>query len=724
MSILDHALKSAEKGFYIFRLKANSKTPLSSGWQNEATRDPSTIKKWFSKNPNLNYGIYAGKFGVSDALLIVDVDNKGEKKGDEEVFKLELEGFEFPKTYSQFTPTGGKHYVYRIQNAVKQSVGKIAPGLDIRSRGGYVVGSGSIISGKSYTLEEHTIIEAPAWLIEKCGKPKQKEEFPGGIVGLNSARAVERAIHYLESEAPIATQGQGGDQTTFQVAAHFKDLGVELETCFALLLTLWNPKCEPPWALGELRTKVENAYKYGIEPQGVLAPEAQFQPSPDPTADTPLHPFEVLNQEFAFVLAGGGSHILWETTGPHGEFRLEHLGIQAFHQKLAAKSMTIGDGKTKPVSELWMKSPERRSFDGICFMPGLESPKRFYNLWRGFSVEPAPVFAASAGLPADGLSMFLAHARLNVCQGDEELFNWLIGYFAHLVQKPWEKPLVSLVFRGGKGVGKNALVDRVGHLLGSHYLLTSNRRYLVGNFNGHLENLLLFALDEAFWSGDKQAEGTLKDLITGKNHVIEHKGKETYTVANCTRVIIIGNEEWLVPASQDERRFAVFDVGDGRKQDRDYFQRMREAMEAGGYRLLLRFLLDVDLSKVDVNAAPQTKALLDQKISSLDIVHQWWLACLTEGRIVGSDFGDDWPAVIGKERFRQAFRRYFKERQIRSRVPDDIATGKLLKACLPSLNNGAKQRDGSQVLNAYKLPTLLQCRLEWERFIGHPISWD
>jgi hypothetical protein len=93
----------------------------------------------------------------------------------------------------------------------------------------------------------------------------------------------------------------------------------------------------------------------------------------------------------------------------------------------------------------------------------------------------------------------------------------------------------------------------------------------------------MFALDEAFWSGDKQAEGVLKDLITGRDHVIEHKGKEPYSVANKTRVVIIGNEDWLIPASHDERRFAFFDVGDGRKQDRAFFQSMREGMEAGGY---------------------------------------------------------------------------------------------------------------------------------------------
>ncbi|MCU9931097.1 hypothetical protein OFL77_27585, partial [Escherichia coli] len=80
---------------------------------------------------------------------------------------------------------------------------------------------------------------------------------------------------------------------------------------------------------------------------------------------------------------------------------------------------------------------------------------------------------------------------------------------------------------------------------------------------------------------------------------------------NITRVAIIGNEDWLVPASFDERRYAVFSVGDGRRQDRDFFHNMRVGMEEGGYAYLLKFLMDFDLSAIDVNEAPQTQGLID-----------------------------------------------------------------------------------------------------------------
>jgi hypothetical protein len=325
-----------------------------------------------------------------------------------------------------------------------------------------------------------------------------------------------------------------------------------------------------------------------------------------------------------------------------------------------------------------MKDKQRRTNDGLVFLPEQVAPPRFYNLWRGFAYTPAPV----ARHPA--LDAFLDHAKANLCGGDDALCRWLLAYCAHLIQRPWEKPLVALVFRGAKGTGKNAFIERVGALLGGHFLLTSNRRYLLGNFNGHLENCLLFALDEAFWSGDKQAEGALKDLITGREHVIEHKGKEPYAVANKTRVVIIGNEDWLVPASHDERRFAVFTVGDGRKQDRQFFQDMRVGMEEGGYPHLLRYLLDFDLSGIDLNAAPATRGLAEQKHHTLDPFHQWWFDCLEEGALIGSE-SSAWPLEQNCERFRAAFRRYVKERNIRSRVPEDRAIGRLLKACAPSV---------------------------------------
>ena len=346
--------------------------------------------------------------------------------------------------------------------------------------------------------------------------------------------------------------------------------------------------------------------------------------------------------------------------------------------------------------------------------------KTYYNLWGGFSYEPWPDNEPVTKQAQAALDAVLDHAKANVCRGNDVQFRWLIGFFAPLIQYPEVKPLVAIVLKGAKGSGKNSLIETVGALLGNHFLVTSNRRYLVGSFNGHVERLLFFCLDEAFWSGDKQAEGILKDLITGKEHVVEHKGKEPFTVSNLTRVAILGNEDWIVPASHDERRFFVLEVGDGRKQDNAFFQAMREGMEMGGYRLLLRFLKNYSLAGFDPNRPPSTGALLDQKHATLSTEHEWWLECLTAGRLISSDFGDGWPERISTERFRAAVARYAKERNVRSRVPSEIALGKAIRKALPAIDH--KKRSGNTGYD-YVLPPLADCRAAWDRFIGHEEEW-
>lgn len=729
MTKLDHALALAAEGFWVFPLQVDGKKPPKDmHFKEMATRNEAVIRAWWSSaaafgayGTDCNIGIYTGKFGDDEALLVIDVDNKSGKRGDDEILRLELQGLDFPETKETLTPTGGRHIFLRVPSAVRQGANVLGLGLDTRSRGGYCVGPGSTIGAAGYTVcRDQPVAPAPAWVLDKIGTSTRRRDkhqpSSDAAAAVPSERAFARAVRYLREEADVGVAGALSD-TSYKVACRVKDMGVDEATCVDLMLEHW--RHSPAMDRDDMATRVGNAYRYGIDPPGAAAPEADFEPvAPEPEEPEALSPHAELNKEFAFVVAGGGSHILWETHDVHGRPKLEHLATAAFHAKFAARKITYGK-RVVPLTQDWMEWAGRRSYDGIVFVPGQPVPERFYNVWTGFSVAPLPADETPSAEAQAALDAFLDHARANVCKGNEALYRYLIGYFAHLVQRPWEKPLVSLVFRGGKGVGKNALVERVGDLLGPHFLVTSNRRYLIGNFNGHLENCLLFALDEAFWSGDKQAEGIVKDLITGKSHVVEHKGKEPYTVDNRTRVVIIGNESWLVPASHDERRFAVYDVGDGRKQDLAFFQTMREGMARGGSRLLLRFLQGVDLTGFDLNAAPSTAALLDQKHESLEPLQQWWLACLDAGRILLSDFGEGWPGEVERERLRGAFQRYARERNVRSRLPDDRDFGRKLRDVCPGLAD-KRQRAGAY---CYVLPALEAARGMWDRWIGHEVEW-
>ena len=511
----EFALRLAASGFKVFPCAENGKLPAIKDFPNRATTDQKRVESWWNGRPK-NVGISTSHFAADEALVIVDVDVKAGKRGDLSLLQLEMEGFELPATFTVSTPSGGQHLYYRTPKALRQGTDTLGNGLDIRSLGGYVLGPGSVIDGRTYEVTNKIPpVPAPDWLVARLGAARSRADASvEPLPGVEPERAAQRASKWLAAYAPTATEGQGGDAETFKVAAHLKDLGCDADQALDLMAP-WNERCSPPWSQEELETKVRNAFRYGKDPIGIAAPEAIFPPV-EPTESCEdqsegIHPLEKLNKNFAFVFAGGTGNILWETTDRKGDYAFHLMNKQSFLDIHAANKLQCGD-KSKPTAQMWMEWKGRRNFDGLVFEPEIDAGSRWFNLWRGFAVEPAPGPAVEHPM----VERWKEHLFENICSRDKNLADWLTCWFAHLIQKPYEKPLVAVVFRGGKGVGKNALVERVSKLLGGHAMTTSRRRYLVGNFTSHLQRCLLFVLDEAFWSGDKEAEGVVKDLVTKK----------------------------------------------------------------------------------------------------------------------------------------------------------------------------------------------------------------
>lgn len=143
--MIEHALKLAGMGFHVFPIAPGAKDPpLVKNFPLRATRDPEQIATWWELEPRANVGISTSRFGDDLALLVVDVDPR--KGGLESLVALELAGHVLPTTWTQRTPSGGLHLIYVVPEPVKQGVDVLGPGLDIRSRGGYIVGAGSVLA--------------------------------------------------------------------------------------------------------------------------------------------------------------------------------------------------------------------------------------------------------------------------------------------------------------------------------------------------------------------------------------------------------------------------------------------------------------------------------------------------------------------------------------------------------------------------------------------------
>jgi hypothetical protein len=130
-------------------------------------------------------------------------------------------------------------------------------------------------------------------------------------------------------------------------------------------------------------------------------------------------------------------------------------------------------------------------------------------------------------------------------------------------------------------------------------------------------------LEEVFWGGDKKVEGVLKDMITGRTHMMEPKFVDAFPVDNHLHLMLISNHDWIVSANKDERRYFVLKAGNDHKQDHAYFAAIDYQMENGGAEAMLYDLLEFDYSGVNLRKPPMTEALRDQRLLTLNHEQSW-----------------------------------------------------------------------------------------------------
>jgi len=162
LNIMSEALRLAGLGWHLFPTKSGDKRPLTGlAWRAEATTDPAKLAAWFgSGSRNLACAIPEG-------AMVLDIDPDGLAE-----FGGLAEAFDGPKAR---TPRGGWHLYCRAPEGVivKNQAGQIAPGLDTRTIGGYVVAAPSTIDGRRYEWAEPLAVSpadlpaCPGWLADR-----------------------------------------------------------------------------------------------------------------------------------------------------------------------------------------------------------------------------------------------------------------------------------------------------------------------------------------------------------------------------------------------------------------------------------------------------------------------------------------------------------------------------------------------------------------------------
>jgi hypothetical protein len=146
--MLAKALALAERGYHVFPLRPNGKTPLTTHGFKDASRDELAIRRWWNQRPTANIGIACGASGI----LVADLDVKHGGTGPEQWSALVKDADQEPGVQA-LTPTGGQHLIWRA-TGVRSSNGQVAKHVDIKADGGYIVAPGSVIDGNEYRTSD------------------------------------------------------------------------------------------------------------------------------------------------------------------------------------------------------------------------------------------------------------------------------------------------------------------------------------------------------------------------------------------------------------------------------------------------------------------------------------------------------------------------------------------------------------------------------------------
>lgn len=438
---------------------------------------------------------------------------------------------------------------------------------------------------------------------------------------------------------------------------------------------------------------------------------------------------EWFDNQYALVYSGGSEPVFDLLNKEFSSF----VALAKFNQSTYPGTKTIKGIETETglsAAEAWFYSTRQR-YQGLKFNPSnksliiQEDNREYLNLYTGYNVEPQE---------GDLYKLWLDLLLKVICNKNKEMYNYTLAWFAQMIQFPTQRPGVALVMKSdAQGLGKGLLLRWIARILGKHGNRIDKPELLTGRFNKHFMNKIFTFVDEGFWAGDKAGRGTLYGMITEPTIQIEPKGHDPFEIENHTHFVFASNQDWVIPAEMDVRRFAVIDIPSKNKQIADYYTKIADNINPGASHLLY-FLLHYDVSDFNLRDIPKNQALLDQKILNLSSFEQFLYERLQNGIMFtllpktfdfrtsypDIDVTVDWPIEILKFDLMQEYLLWSNKTKQRF-IKSQDSVGKIMVKLI-GVEVGRKSVGMSRP-PTYKIPTIENARKTFAQHMGHKIKW-
>jgi hypothetical protein len=274
-TLLEAALRYAELGYRVFPCVAGGKVPLTPHGFQDATTDLTQIEMWWSDHPNANIGM------PTAGLLVIDVDGPDNPWPEDAEKALDL-----ARAATSLTPRGGRHHIFQAPagKTLTCTAGKIAPKIDTRANGGYIVVPPSTVKGRRYQWADGSELDVPAddlceppeWLLGLLnGSPPLFNE-PAPLSTADSASPSGERIAAdgatLEADGNVIPSGQR-NAALARLAGSMRRVGMNREEILGALERVNAGRCRPPLPPREVERIASSIARY--EPDQVAVAVAE-----------------------------------------------------------------------------------------------------------------------------------------------------------------------------------------------------------------------------------------------------------------------------------------------------------------------------------------------------------------------------------------------------------------------------------------------------------------
>ena len=360
-------------------------------------------------------------------------------------------------------------------------------------------------------------------------------------------------------------------------------------------------------------------------------------------------------------------------------------------------------------------NPNTHVYQAVAFSP-LSTPPSTLNYWIDPPIKPKQ----------GDWSVIQEFLHSVISDNNVLLYDYIIRYLAHMLQRPGQKPGVMVVFLSGQGTGKGTFFKMLECLWSRTTLQVSDVGEVIGQFNAALERNYVVCMDEALFHGDKKSLEKLKSLITEPKCRIEQKYQPSRTIDSYHRFFAASNHNHFAHVDKDDRRLHFIRVSSIHKQDPLYFNALNEVLEDDNVIAAMVYdLMQLDISEFNVRKRPITVEHVSQKLQSLSGFDRFYFEVLQEG-----GFPNDWqgftswnkPMFISSMALVKSYKEYDKQ-ATRYQPLQQQQLASSLKSLCPSSTKGRQSNAGQQE-RGYQLPDLNTARSEFTQILGIQVEWE